>query len=73
MSTITLNVPDDLKSDMESCKEINWSEVAREAIREKLMQWKILKEISAKSKFSEKDVLELTKKVNAGLAKKYVC
>ena len=42
MPTITLSVPQDLKNDMEESRDINWSEVARVAIRNKVAQLKIL-------------------------------
>ncbi len=45
-------------------QEINWSEVARTAIKSKTAQLKILKTISAKSKPTEKDALELGRKIN---------
>ena len=54
MPTITLSVPEDLKRDMEESRDINWSEVARAAIKGKVAQLKILKAISAKSKLTEK-------------------
>ena len=34
MSNITVRVPEELKERMESCKGINWSEVARKAFEE---------------------------------------
>ena len=67
MVNITLSVPNELKNEMEGLKEINWSEVARVAIRIKISQLKILKTISSKSKLTEKDALELGKKINKSL------
>ena len=67
MVSITLSVPEDLKQEMDNSKEINWSEVARTAIKSKIAQLKILKAISAKSKLSEKDALELGRKINKSL------
>jgi hypothetical protein len=67
MPTITLSVPEDLKREMDESKEINWSEVARVAIKTKITQLKILKTISSKSKFTEKDALELGRKINKSL------
>jgi len=67
MPTITLSVPEDLKKDMDESKEINWSEVARVAIRIKVAQIKILKAISSKSKLTERDALELGRKINKSL------
>lgn len=63
MSTITLAVPEELKQEMEESPEINWSEVARAAIKEKVSQLKILKTIVSKSKLTEKDALELGRKL----------
>jgi hypothetical protein len=34
MSNVTVRVPEELKSRMERCKSINWSEVARRAFEE---------------------------------------
>ncbi len=72
MSTITLSVPEDLKVEMESSPEINWSEVARAAIREKLGQLKLLKLIAAKSKLTEKDALELGRKLRRAIHERHV-
>ena len=63
MPTITLSVPEELKREMDESAEINWSEVARAAIREKVSQLRILKAIVAKSKLTEKDALELGRKL----------
>ncbi len=72
MPTITLSVPEDLKQEMDGEKEINWSEVARAAIKEKLVQLKILKKISKKSFLSEKDSIKLGKEINQSLSKQYI-
>ena len=71
MPTITLSVPEELKSEMDKSREINWSEVARVAIREKVEQLKILKSIAAKSKFTEKDALELGRKIKKSMWRRY--
>ena len=71
MPTITLSVPEELKHEMDEEKAINWSEVARAAIKTKLSQLKILKVISAKSKLTEKDALELGRKINKSLHERY--
>jgi hypothetical protein len=71
MVSITLSVPEDLKKEMDKSKEINWSAVARGAIKTKLAQLRILKSITAKSKLTEKDALELGKKINESLHRKY--
>lgn len=72
MSTITLSIPEDLKVEMEGSPEINWSEVARAAIREKLGQLKLLKLIASKSKLTEKDALELGRKLRRAVHERHV-
>jgi len=71
MPTITLSIPEDLKHEMDEERDINWSEVARAAIKTKMSQLKILKAISAKSKLTEKDALELGRKINKSLYERY--
>lgn len=72
MSNITLAVPEDMKREMDEAKFINWSEVAREAIRARLAEVSLLKSITAKSKLSEKDALEIGRKISEGMHKKYM-
>ena len=70
MPTITLSVPADLKAEMEKTREINWSEVAREAIRRKVSQLKILKTIASASELSEKDAIEIGRKIKKSMHKR---
>ena len=71
MPTLTLAVPSDLKKEMDSLPELNWSEVARKAIAMKVTEYKLFKSIVSKSKLTEKDALELGEKVKAGMLKRY--
>jgi len=71
MVSITLSVPKDLKQDMDEFKEMNWSEVARSAIKKKVIMLKTIKEFTKDSTFTEKDALELGRKVSKALAKRY--
>jgi len=71
MPTITLSVSSDLKQQMDKTKFINWSEVAREAIKERVEQLAILNAITAKSKLTEKDALEIGRKIKKSMHKKY--
>ena len=71
MVSITLAVPEELKKEMDVHPEMNWSEIARKAISEKAAEFAVFKSIVAKSKLSENGALELGKKVNEGLYKKY--
>lgn len=71
MPTLTLSITEDLKREMELLPELNWSEIARNAIVKKAAEYKLFKSIVAKSKLTEHDALELGRKVNEGLYKEY--
>ncbi len=71
MPTITLSVPEELKTEMDKSKDINWSAVAREAIKTKVNQLKLFNAIVAKSTLTEKDALELGRKVNKSMHERY--
>ncbi len=75
MPTLTLAVPQEMKREMDQCPEINWSEVARESIRQKLVQLNLLRSIVAKSTLSEKEAekfaLEMGRKVNKSLRERF--
>ncbi len=71
MPTLTLAIPEDLKREMDSLPELNWSEIARKAISEKAAEYKLFKSIVAKSKLSKDDALAVGEKVNEALRKAY--
>ena len=71
MVSITLSVPEELKKEMDKFQDINWSAVAREAIKNKVVLLKKFKEFTKDSILTEKDALELGKKVNKSLSKHY--
>ncbi|WP_135855141.1 hypothetical protein [Halorussus salinus] len=64
MPTITVNVDDDLKQQMENHPEINWSEVTRQAIKEKIEQLKLMDELTANSTLTDENVEEIAAKIN---------
>jgi len=64
MPTITVNVDDDLKKRMEKHPEINWSEVTRQAIQEKIETLDVMDELTSKSDLTESDVAEIADKIN---------
>ena len=71
MPTLTLSIPEDLKKTMDELKIINWSAVARQAIQQRALQLKVLQEFTKDSELTEKDALELGRKVNKELSKRY--
>ncbi len=71
MPTLTLAVPEDLKREMDKLPELNWSEIARKAIAERVTEYKLFKSIVAKSKLTEKDALEIGGKINEEMYREY--
>ena len=71
MVTMTLAVPEDLKHKMDSFPELNWSEVARQAFKQKITDLEILNRFVKNSRLTERDALELGAKVSKSLAKRY--
>jgi len=71
MTNMTLAVPEDLHMIMKKHKEIKWSEIAREALWNQAKKLELMDKILSRSKLTEKDALEIGRKVNEGLAAKY--
>ncbi|MDP4012936.1 MAG: hypothetical protein Q8R00_05015 [Candidatus Nanoarchaeia archaeon] len=69
MANITLTITEDLKSELQKHKEVNWSEVMRKAMKEHLRKLHIAEAIASKSKLTQKDVDELDKLIKKGIAK----
>ena len=66
MGTITLSVPDELKSKMDETDFINWSSIARRAFTETLEDLKklqLLKKIKEISEISDDDLREVKESV----------
>ena len=64
MPSITVNVDDDLKDRMEQHPEINWSEVTRQAIQEKIETLDVMDELTSGSDLTESYVAEIADKIN---------
>lgn len=71
MPHTTIRIPPDLKKAMEKHKEINWSEVMRQAIRSYLRKLDIAEEIASKSTLTQEDVKELSEKIKEKVAAHY--
>ena len=72
MATLTLTVPEELKQDVDAEPLVNWSAVARAAIHERVSQLKLFKSIVSRSRLTEKDALELGKKINRSMHERFV-
>jgi hypothetical protein len=55
---------------MEKHKEINWSEIARQAIMQKLALLAKMDELLKKSKLTESETIKLGRKVNKKIAER---
>jgi hypothetical protein len=71
MANITLSVPEDLYRIIKLHNEVRWSEVARRAMWDYAIRLEMLDKITKKSKLTDKDVMELDKKIKSRLAKHY--
>jgi ribosomal protein L15 len=69
MPTITVNVDDALKERMEKHPEINWSEVTRQAIRDKIERLELMDELTADGELTDHDVDEIAAKINESARK----
>lgn len=71
MTNMTLAVPEELHIIMRRHKQIKWSEVAREALWNQAKKLELMDKILSKSTLTEKDVLELGRKINKEVAKRH--
>ena len=63
MATLTLAIPEELKLKMDRFPEINWSEVARQAITEKTRILGQMQQLFAKSTLTEQDAVTLGREI----------
>lgn len=68
MVNITISLPSDLKELLDRHPEMNWSEVARQAWKQKAEQLEFLSKLTSGSKANEKDIDELGKLLKKGIA-----
>jgi hypothetical protein len=69
---ITLALPEDVYEIVKLHSEIRWSEIARRAIESYAKKLAMLDAIISKSELTEKDVMEIDKKVKEGIYKRYM-
>lgn len=71
MASLTLAIPEDLREKMRRFPEINWSEVARQAIQQKAKLLEKMDFILASGGLTEDEAIELTKEVKKRVWKKH--
>jgi len=69
MPNMTLAIPEALHRKMKRHSEIRWSEVARKSIAEKIEDLELMEKLSKKSKLTEKDAEEISRKIDTQVAK----
>lgn len=72
MANLTLAIPDQTFKEMKKFNEIRWSAVARQAIIEKLEVLNLANKIANKSKLTEKDIKEFSKKIKSAATKRFL-
>ena len=72
MGNITLSVPEEVHKEMKHFSEVRWSEVARKAIIDKLETLHLAERLAKKSKLTEKDIKEFSKKIKSLAAKRFL-
>ncbi len=71
MVSITLSVPKEMKNEMNNFQDINWSAVARQAIKSKLLMLERFREFTKDSTLTEREALELGRKVSEKAMKRH--
>jgi len=66
---MTLAIPEELHKIIKKHKEIKWTEIARQAIQARKLQ--LMDNILSKSELTEKDALEIGRKIKREIAKKH--
>ena len=72
MANVTLSVPDNIHKKMKHFSEVKWSEVARRAIIEKLEIMTLAEKLAQKSKLTEQDVKQFSKKIKSSASKRFL-
>ena len=71
MPNMTLAIPEELRKKMDLFKEINWSEVARQAIREKTSLLEKMNQMLSKSELGESDIETHSTQIKKSILRKH--
>ena len=71
MPNMTLAIPEDLKEKMDRFQEINWSEVARQAIREKTLLLERMNQMLSSSRLDEASIDASAAKIRKNVSRKH--
>ena len=71
VANITLTIPNILHEKIRRHSEIRWSEVIRQLLQKKIEQLELINQIVNKSKLTQKDVDEISEKIDSNVAKRF--
>ena len=71
MGNMTLSMPDELLKKMKIFTEVKWSEVARKAIEKRVEDLGIMNKLASKSKLTEEDIKEISKRIKSSASRKF--
>ena len=69
MANVCVSVTEEMQKKLKRFETVNWSAVARQAFAKELSKLELMDKLTAKSKATDKDIEELSKKIKAGMAK----
>ena len=72
MGNITLSIPEDVHKNMRHFSEVKWSEVARKAIIDKLEALSLAERLAKKSRLTQRDVEEFSKKLKSRATSRFL-
>jgi hypothetical protein len=72
MTNMTLSIPEELMRRIRKFSEIKWSEVARKAMEQRVSDLEVLERLTSKSKITEKDAIDLGRKLKMAAAEKFI-
>ena len=71
MANLTLAIPNDLRVKMDHFPEINWSEVARQAIFKKTRQLEQVNQFFSRSTLTDQDAIEIGRQIKRRVWKRH--
>ena len=72
VGNMTLSMPVEVQKKMKYFSEVKWSEVARKAIIERVDSLLLAEKLAQKSKLTEADIQEFSKKIKSSAMQRFV-
>jgi len=69
MPNLTLAIPEALQKKMKQHPDIRWSRIVQKTIEERIDDLEMMEKLTKKSKLTQKDVDEISKKIDSSVAK----